>query len=154
MTSSPSPNFFQIEDIAFWGRSAIISSIWKKRWPAKHFCCKLPWNPRKLFDHYIIGGFYSTKIVINRSQDWVFSLLFDGFLRKAAGPTFFLPHDKCISNRSNESHLLLSGRGPYNGLGPYIVVHYLWGMGWGTCIKPHSWFFATLPLHSELSVKS
>ena len=30
MTSSPSPIFFQIEDIAFWGRSAIISSIWKK----------------------------------------------------------------------------------------------------------------------------
>ena len=69
--------------------------------------------------------------MINRSQDWVFSLFFDGFLRKAAGPTFFLPHDKCISNRSNESHLLLSGRGPYNGLGPYIVVPLLVRDGMG-----------------------
>ena len=33
----------------------------KKRWPAKHFCCKPPWNPRKIFDHYIIWGFTTPK---------------------------------------------------------------------------------------------
>ena len=31
----------------------------------------------------------------------------------------------------------------------YSIVHYLWGVGWRTCIKPHWWFFATLPLYSE-----
>ena len=31
----------------------------KKRWPAKQICCKLPWNHRKIFHHYISGGFYN-----------------------------------------------------------------------------------------------
>ena len=32
------------------------------------------------------------------------------------------------------------------------IVHYLWGVGWGTCIKPHWWFFCYIaPVQWTLS---
>ena len=120
MTNSPSPNFFQIEDIAFWGRSAIIFSIWKKKGDQRSIFAV---NCHEILEKSLIIT-YNLVVLQHQNSDKSFPSLgifsvFWWFPSKAAGPTFFLPHDNCISNRSNKSHLLLSGRGPYNGLGPY-----------------------------------